>query len=706
MARQLDQKDTIAWRRCRGMNSWDSPDDLPDDLCVEAVNVQFEQGGLGVKRRGSEQQALIGMTFEAYAYLASFVPAGGAPVAELFIAAYRSPLIQFAIVRNGATADQLSMADTTTTPICHTAQLNNKLFIAYHADNHANVLHVMDAGTLSARRTGVDVPGAPVPTNSGAPGTYPANLRYYRVQWRVYDPATGTILRSSALGPSAAFTPSGTAAGVDVAHPFVPISGLVTHWATYVSADDATYYFLQLVPIATPAIFDNATYNTWTGELAPSEGTYTNWPSVKFLCSTGDRLLGFGAWEAGHPVTVTGSMVPLAGRVYFSAVINTTDADDEEYVSNTIQQKGWIDIARNAGAEDRGIAQAIDNQIMVAQAEGLYLLIPTGQASSPYRRVSLSPTLGWVSQWSTFAGEDESGRPALYFLDPKRGPYRYGSTGLTWLGYDIQKIWEQFAHDAPPELCHGVYLSETRECRWWIPMNVGPSAPPTTANLVLNFNVQLGQPGPNGDIRGGWSKFEARSTPGFTSLYETARTSVMWSETFATPRSGQLKPYTGFSAAGLPSAGPPILLRTDAFAGCVDALGTTFQQPYVAYFLSKAWLVPPNQHIKQIIRAWLKAEAQNGVEILLGLIQNYNTQQRYSSVRLDPAPPTTPPPPYLGFQQGRVQKRFDSASLMDAFAFQVMLGDPGMIDRGTTAPSTAPWTLDQWFATIVYGAET
>ena len=64
------------------MNSWDSPDDLDDDICALAVNVQFEQGGLGKKRLGSVYQAL---TFPAappgYAYLANFVPAGGAAVA-------------------------------------------------------------------------------------------------------------------------------------------------------------------------------------------------------------------------------------------------------------------------------------------------------------------------------------------------------------------------------------------------------------------------------------------------------------------------------------------------------------------------------------------------------------------------------------------------------------------------------------------------
>ena len=144
MARHLDRKDTIAWRRCRGMNDWDSPDDLPDDLCALANNVQFEQGGLGKKRQGSIYQPI---TFTAtppgYAYLANFVPAGGAAVAELFIVGENGTMFT---VRVANTAISLTLADAMldAPPIVHTAQLNNKLVIAYRSA--VNRLHVLEAG--------------------------------------------------------------------------------------------------------------------------------------------------------------------------------------------------------------------------------------------------------------------------------------------------------------------------------------------------------------------------------------------------------------------------------------------------------------------------------------------------------------------------------------------------------------------------------
>jgi len=687
MARQVDRKDTIAWRRCRGMNSWDSPDDLAEDFAADVVNVAFEQGGLGSKRRGSIVQPITFTTAPpGYAHLAPFVPAGGAAVAELFIVGANGAMWT---VRTGTTALDLTLADAAldAPPIVHTAQLNNKLFIAYRSAE--NRLHVLDAGGTTVRRTGLLAPPAPVVTDVGV-GTYPSTLRYYRVQWATYGGAT--VLREGALGPATAFTPSGTALAAQISLPPLPGQG-ENAWRIYVSADNATYYRLASLFIANTTFDDTTIVGTWTGELAPLEGTFTNWPSVRFLCSTGDRLLGFGVYNPEAAV-VGDVMPPLVGRVYFSPVLNTTDADDDERVSNTLQHKGWIDIARNAGGVDRGIAQAVDNQIMVAQSQGLYLLIPTGQDTSPYRRVALSPTLGWVSQWSAFPGEDEAGRPALYFLDPQRGPYRYGARGLEWLGYDIQTLWARFDKDAPPVQCHGQYLSATRECRWIVPI-LGPNV------MVINFNVRLGQAIGDGSVRGGWAQYTGRQS-GAPGPYAAARTSVMFSEVFSTPRTAVLRLYLGFADLGL---GAPLLLRMDEPGVYEDGVGTTLVQSYSAYLVSKAWLVPPDQNVKQIIRAWLKAKSATGVVIMMGALRNYSDEHRYATVTLTPVPDQILPPPLTPMHQARVQKRFNDASLVDAFAFQIAIGDPGLMDASVTSPAQG-WTLDQWIATIEYGAET
>src|SRR4030095_17079732 len=87
------------------------------------------------------------------------------------------------------------------------------------------------------------------------------------------------------------------------------------------------------------------------------------------------------------------SVPPVPGRVWFSPALDTSGvgANDDERVSNSQTFKGWIDIARNAGAEDRAIVGPIDGQILVFQSRGVYLLLPTGQASAPYRRVGPRP---------------------------------------------------------------------------------------------------------------------------------------------------------------------------------------------------------------------------------------------------------------------------------------------------------------------------
>jgi len=530
-------------------------------------------------------------------------------------------------------------------------------------------------------------------TNVGV-GSYPATLRYYRAQWAVNG--AGGRERSSNLGPSVAFTPSGTGAAALASHPPIPPGEGINAWYLWVSADDATFYLVGGVAIGLD-IGDNAIVGTWTTEVAPPEGAHTNWPSVRFLCSTGDRLLGFGVHNPTAPIA-SDVMPPLAGRVYFSPVLNTSDAADDERVSNTLQAKGWIDIARNAGGVDRGIAQAIDNQIMVAQSEGLYLLIPTGQDTAPYRRVALAPSIGWVSQWSSFAGEDEAGRPAIYFLDPNRGPYRYGAAGLQWLGYEMQALWETFDKNAVPERCHGQYLPATREVRWFVPS----THPPFGGAMVLNFNVALGQNHGDGSVRGGWSQFIGR--PGPSGPLTQARTSVVFSEVWTNPRSAVPRLYLGFLNLGL---SVPVLLRMDEPGVYQDGVGTTLVNTYVAYLTSKAWLVSPNQNIKQIIRAWVKAKAGTGVVIVMGALRNYSDEHRYATVTLDPAPTTVPPPPstIAPFTQGRVQKRFNDAAMTDAFAFQIAIGDPGLIDAGQTAVVQG-WTLDQWFATLEYGDET
>jgi hypothetical protein len=298
--------------------------------------------------------------------------------------------------------------------------------------------------------------------NTGS-GSYTATLRYYRIVWKTMSGST--LQRRSLAGPSVSFTPSGSGTHARVTQPTLPSEG-ETHWSVEGSTDDDLFYVLSAdIAIATTTYDDNvapADYDA--GEASASEGAFTPWPSVKFLATDGNRLLGFGVWESA----AGDSLTPRAGRVYFSPVLDSSDYDDDERVSNVNAeggQQGWIDVGRNAGGEDRAIAGPINGQILVFQSNQITALSPTGDSVTPYRRAWVNKDLGAASQWSTFMGQDENGRPCVYFLDPQRGPYRYGDRGFEWCGYDVQDLWAivDLSNAVPP---HGVWDKTQRRVNW------------------------------------------------------------------------------------------------------------------------------------------------------------------------------------------------------------------------------------------------
>jgi hypothetical protein len=229
--------------------------------------------------------------------------------------------------------------------------------------------------------------------------------------------------------------------------------------------------------------------------------------------------------------------------------------------------------------------------------------------------------------------------------------------------------------NAPDWTCHGVYVHETREVRWWVP-GFGSTIP----TLCLNFAVREGRVGENGDVRGGWSKFIG--TP-----YSTPHTSVLFSRVLTVPRSAFWQPYLGFMSPA------PLLTRADEPVSLSDN-GTAFR----TYFVSRAWTLDPQQVVKQIIRAWITAMAVTGGTVTLTTIRNYGDERRSSAADLTPNPlsqgPGTPEPT-------SVQRRFDNASLTDAWAFQFEVGDPVAFSGATLFG-----VLDQLFVTVEYGDET
>lgn len=644
MARRAAQV-VLRWSLNRGRNDWDIPSDVPDGMTCESMNVALERNTLGKRRLGSAAQTFTGDSFTGYNSIARFVPKAGETAAEIFIVS-DDGTTKILRVAAGSAASNLTLKDNVTNDLtARFAVLNNKLYIAY--DSAVNRLHVFspDESTSTVRRVGLAAPGVASVANTGS-GSYAATIRYYRVQWRTKSGST--ILRQSNLGTAVSFTPDGNGTHARVTIPSLASEG-ETHWAIYGSADGELYYELTELAVGTTTYDDNEDPGSYSdNDPAPDEGAFTPPPSAKFILSTGERLVLFGA----HESTAGDAIMPKNGRVWFTPVLDTTDTDDDERISNTLEFQGWIDIGRNSGAEDRGLGGPVDNCIFVFQSKGTYMLVPTGQADQPFRRVVFHQDIGAVSQESIFMGEDEAGRPALYWLDPVRGPYRYGAGGLQWLGYDVQTLWKTVNQAAATRVAVGCYDPEERCAVFWLATGASD-----VCNEAIKFYVRYGIPEEAGLVRGGWVRKAEASASSW-------RCCALLPLTIGATMSRGLKPYTGNATA----------LRRWNEASVNQDAGTNYQ----AYVTSKSWDMDALDRFKTLEAAYLQASAQSAVTITQTLTRNFGDETaRTATILLTPVGSAT-----------RISKKFDDARLKDATHIQVTLGDG--------AAQNVTWTLDEW----------
>jgi hypothetical protein len=643
----------IRWSHNRGRNGWDIPTEVSPDMSCESFNIDLVQGALGKKRKGSAAQTFTGDSFTGYEALYRFVPAAGETSAYILIVSYDAGVPRMFKVAAGTAASELTLANTIDANQVDTrfATLNGKCYIAFNSDE--NRLHVFDPNlsTTAVRRSGLPVPAAPTMADV-AGAVISATLRYYRIQWRVKSGST--IQRQGLLGTAASHTPAGTAAAVRVTKPAASGEG-ETHWVIYGSADGTAYYEVAETAVGTTT-YDDATepavYAT-NFEPAPDEGAFTPFPSVKCILSTGERLVGFGVYES----SAGQSVLPKNGRVYFTPVLDTSDSDDDERVSNSIDFQGWIDVGRNSGAEDRALAGPIDDIVFVFQSKGIYKLVPTGDASQPYRRIVISTEHGAVSQESTFVGEDEQGHPCVYFIDPVRGPYRYGRGGLQWCGYDVQDVWASINLAASVRVAAGLYDPEQRAAIFGLSL-----ASAAAISAWIKFFVREGRPsGDMNGVRGGWVRMVHGSGA------QDAISMALLPTTIGATMTRTLKPYFGFRNA---------LLRWNDASSTQDN-GVSFQ----AYVTSAAWDFGLLHVFKQVGVAVLQALVSTGVTIRQTLSRNFGAEDLTADVLLTAAGTET-----------RVVKKIEATKAAEVKTLQITLGD--------SAAANTAWTLDEYAITL------
>mgnify|MGYP001613387091 CR=1 FL=1 len=644
-----------------GRNQTDPPMALPFNQAVEAINVDWQDATLARKRGGAVVVALTGGTAmdDVQATLIRHVPGNSETAAELW--AFDADLDLNKRLTGGTAWANVTFADAIATDAYAVvgASLNGKLFLAF--DSAVDRLHVYDPNlaTPQVRRVNFATPGAPTAANTGA-GAYAAVLRYYRVRWLQTATIGGAtvIVRRSEPGASVSFTPSGAGTHARVTQP-TAAGEQETHWEVEVSIDNSAWYLLAgrgtgvagsnlEIAIATTTYDDNTTATAAsyaTGAIADVAGYYARFPSVRYLLSDGNRLLGTGSWES--------SGADSAGknsRIWFTPVLGSADRADDERVMNTTTQKNWVDLNENDGGANTALGGPVNGVPYAFKYRQVWKLRPTGDVTTPYLPRKIRDDIGCVAHKSIALGEDAIGRPALYFLS-HRGPYRITHDGdVQYLGRDNEDIWRALNLGATTVVAHSVFHPDKHQ--WWLWISTGSNNIPDTKMML---DVQRAWPDENGQIRGGWAEH--------TSSSAAAACSCLFSNTLGASMSRDLKPHIGRATGTL-------IWKCDT--ADLDDGGTDFQ----AFVKTRPILTTDALGRKfGLGEPYLLAAALSNVTLTMTIDRDFGAETTTGTQVLTAAGSET-----------RVFKKFEGLEMSEADVLQIQIGD-GAAQEGQ-------WTLD------------
>lgn len=636
-----------------GRNGADPPSLVPPDQCLEAENVDWFNSALGRKRPGSDSIALTGGTsFTApLNFLKRHLPGADETAAELWAIDSASPPVMKRLA-GGTTWANVAFKDTITSrpQDVDAVSFNGKLFIG--AKTGTDRLQVFDpsSSTTTLRRVGLAAPSL-APTTSTAAGAV-TDTRTYKTAGAVI---VGGITHlqselSAASGPVPLSSQKAT-----IAFTGAPGEG-ETHWILYGASTDGVYKIISTATIGTATQDDNNT--SLTGDLAPLVGTNILFPSMKYLATDGNRLLGAGANEANGAQSGGKS-----SRVWFSPPF--VNFGDDERNPTTVNQNYYIDFNENDGGFITGLIGPFQNAIWVFKYRQIWKMTQNGSTTAPYNVINVSRIVGAVDQKSIVLGRDEQGQPALYFLSPE-GPYRISTYGLQYMGRDIEDLWATVNLDAVNKVAHGVYYPQLHQVWWWVA--TGTADDP---NLILAYDTILGraivypvgdQP-PSAGVRRGWSKFSGDLA--------SCRCSTLFAATIGASMARKLKPYAGLTTSLK-------LLRGDS-ATATDDAGQSF-----ASSITTRHYEAGGDNYFDIQQPQIFAAVSLGVMIIVNINPDWGAQpDRFGTVSLNPkiGPETFVTKPVEGLAAGHCQ------------AAQFILGDP--------SAQSVSWRLESLHVPII-----
>lgn len=581
------------------MNNTDPAIAVPEDQCVLARNVELVASMLGDRRAGTTAVTLDSFLSarDRVTFLFRHLPTADETAAELWALGVTGTTMA-KLGRKTSSWSEVTISDTPTLTGAapyrwQAVTLHGKIHFAYKSN--VNRLHVWDGTTL--RRSGfTDVIGVPTAANSGS-GTL-AGTRYGRV--RFVEVSGTTVLRRSEPGASTTFSPSGAGASITWTRPTAPGEG-ETHWEIELSTDDATFYRMARIALATTTHSDSIVYGTGyaaTGTLSEDIGDYEPLWSARYLTADDDRLLVAGSWEDDA----------LASRVGWTPVFAAEGSgNDERYEADTSPTK---DLDTYKYGAITGLSEPLLGGIWVTKQSAIYRLTRTGQRTAAYDADLVSATMGAL-HGSLVSGLDETGQPCLYGLDPAQGPYRIGVGGIKRCGEDVRATWSALNLGANV-VCSAVYYPAKQQVIWCI--STGSATSPTVA-LVLH--VDKARSFADG-VRKGWT------------LWTGVRAEALAMCLFAvnindnTTRSRSLVPLIGLSGHGL-------IHRCDT--GVTDA-GTA----YAATITTRPYFVtnPINQF--EVRAAAVMAQAISGSQIAMSCVRDFGVETTVTVQNISLAP--------------------------------------------------------------------
>jgi hypothetical protein len=633
---------------CRGgRNDSDPPEMLPEDQCVEALNVDWWEGTVANKRQGSTALASTfssgGPFVGVIGSLLRHVPGSDETAAELWgFDGSATPVVGRLAASTQFVAPTMvdNLADAAAAFSVTSASLNGMLFLAY--DSAQNRLHVWDPSDSKVRRVGLATPDPPTVATQGGSGL--TFTRYYRI--RTVDISGSDTKRRSEASTAVSITITDDT-GVTVTRPTLPTNEDETHWEVeYADAAAGPWYRAGQIVSATTTYSDTASAISTTN-LSASALINLPPPSPRYIVANDNRLVMAGSFE-----TSGGYVTPKDTRVWWTPVLGSNDVGDAERLVLTTSAalgKAYLDV--EAAVTGLGL---LGSTVYVFSYRRIWILEPTGQSVAPYRRFSLDTGgIGCIHHKTIVQAEDENGAPCLYFLSHK-GPYRIGPNGLQYLGGDNETLWATVTLASTTVVGHGVYHSDKHQVWWWVATG---GADPT---IRIVFDTKLGQTTAGDAVRKGWAYH--------TGAGARARCSVMFSNTVGATMSRDLKPYIGQTDTG------NAIWKCDSTA--TNDAGTNFQ----AYVDTREYgRIGANHSLRD---GTLIGQVASGVTVTVTARSDFGLEGSATGTALLTA----------AGSETRTQKRLEGLQTAGVGTFAFRIGD--------SAAASNQWTVDAVLANV------